>query len=364
VQQEEGAKHGAERIRHAVEAIGEGRSDDYIFRPTGHAEALEHQAPALARVLQSSRMKPLAEQYERLSEEAERAKGRFSADVSRASVAMLVVALLAPLVMVVGILEPLVAEGMGPEVAKVVVQRALFALGFCSLLAAALANMWLSKVRGRLQDLKSKENEAMQTRLLYFNKLMLVNDNSPSESPLWLLKLEYFRRYQLKAQIAYCDRYYKEHRTAAEKRLTQRGLAVAVATFASGAVALVASFDALLASLAAFGVMATAWLVYLDRHEAIYQDRQEAERLGRTRLELENRSMVLDDVRERVEEGSESDLHGYVDAVHQIVQAAHSEWVTSIESIGEAVASMEKATEQQRRPAAGDAVRPREQPEG
>jgi hypothetical protein len=244
-------------VGRAVAAIGKGQPDDYVLTPTTHVRVLADKAPVLARLLQSSRMTVLAQQYERLSEEAERAKKRFSADVSRASAAMLVVALLAPLVMVVGIVEPLVTETMVPVMAEVVIERTLFTLGIGSLAVAALATMWLSHVRSRVQDWKSKEKEAMETRLAYFDNLVRLRDNSPSEPPLGLLKLEYFRRYQLGVQIAYCDYYFVQHQTAADKKLTQRGRAVATATFASGAAALVASFDALLTSFAALGVMAS-----------------------------------------------------------------------------------------------------------
>jgi anti-sigma factor ChrR (cupin superfamily) len=74
--------------------------------------------------------------------------------------------------------------------------------------------------------------------------------------------------------------------------------------------------------------------------------------------------MKLDDVRGGVEAGSEEDLHAYVAAVHQIIRDAHRDWIANMQSIGEAVASMEKIVAQQRRPATTDTDRPHEQLEG
>jgi hypothetical protein len=159
------------------------------------------------------------------------------------------------------------------------------------------------------------------------------------------LKLEYFRRYQLDMQLAYCRYFYQRHLEAADKKLTYGGLAAGSAAFASGAAALIASLDALLASLAAFGVMATAWSAFLSRDEAIYQDRRNADRLRRALFQLENLAMRLDDVREAVEAGSKAQLQDFVMAIHRQIALTHQEWLTSAESAGDAVGKMEETLE-------------------
>jgi hypothetical protein len=238
---------------------------------------------------------------------------------------------------VAGILEPRVGEA--------IMKPTLIALGLGALASVAFATMWQSNVRnGRLlEEWMGLESDAMSTRFRYFETLVKLQDSSASELSLGLLKLEYFRRYQLDAQMAYSRNYFERYRTAADKNLANSGQASALAAMASGAAALFASAEALLASLAALGVMATAWSGYLTQAENIHQNRQNAVRLRRALSELEALGIRLDDVRERVEAGSQADLQNYVMDVHHQLAGAHQEWLASAKGTGEAIEKMDEA---------------------
>jgi hypothetical protein len=83
----------------------------------------------------------------------------------------------------------------------------LLVLGLAALVSGALASMWLFRVREgqMLDDWMSERAHAETARLAYFATLAELPGDGASELPLGLLKLEYFRRYQLDMQIAYYD---------------------------------------------------------------------------------------------------------------------------------------------------------------
>ena len=179
----------ADSVKRAVEAIGEGRPDDVILAPATHAQELAGKAPALASLLGTAKIATLARQYERRDRDAGDAQTRFKEAILWANAAVLATGVLGALIMVVGILEEAVDEELWPL---------LLVLGLCALVSGALASMWLFRVReGNLVEAwMSGRAHAEGARLEYFATLVRLEDG-PSEPSLGLLKLEYFRRYQL-----------------------------------------------------------------------------------------------------------------------------------------------------------------------
>ena len=325
----------AEVVKRAVEAIGEGRPDDFILAPTTHAEELAGRAPALAALLRTGKVATLARQYERRDRDAGEAQTRFKEAMRWASAAVLATGVLGASIMVAGILEEARDDGdLWPL---------LLVLGLCALVSGALASMWLFRAReGNLVEAwMSGRAHAESARLEYFATLVRL-ENGPSDPPLGLLKLEYFRRYQLDVQLAYYDQRGRQHRQSADRTLTIGGFAAALAAVASGSAGIVASIEAPWAALAALGVIGTALAAFAATREAVNQDRRNAERYGRTLSALEILRGRLDDVRGGVLAGSQAVLEEYVAAVHEQLSLEHREWLSGAESTRSAIGKMDE----------------------
>jgi hypothetical protein len=122
------AVNEADSVKHAVEAIGEGRRDDFILAPATHAQELAGKAPALAALLGTAKIATLARQYERRDRDAGDAQTRFKEAMFWANAAVLATGVLGALIMVVGILEEAVDEELWPL---------LLVLGLCALVRGA-----------------------------------------------------------------------------------------------------------------------------------------------------------------------------------------------------------------------------------
>lgn len=323
----------AEAIERAVAAIGEGRPDDFILAPNSHAAAMADKAPTLASLLRTAKVATLARQYERRDRDAGDAQKRFKKAMLWANGAVLATGVLGALIMVAGILEEVVDEDLWPV---------LLALGLAALVSGALASMWLFRVReGNLVEAwMSGRAHAESARLEYFATLVQLENGGSADLPLGLLKLEYFRRYQLDVQLAYYDQRGRQHRNSADRTLTLGGFAAALAAVASGSAGIVASIEATWAALAALGVIGTALAAYAATREAVNQDRRNAERYGRTLSSLEILRGRLDDVRGGVLAGSQQVLEEYVAAVHEQLSLEHREWLSGAESTRSAIGKM------------------------
>jgi SMODS and SLOG-associating 2TM effector domain 1 len=287
-------------------------------------------------LLRTGKIATLARQYERRDRDAGEARTRFKEAMRWASAAVLATGVLGASIMVAGILEEARDDGdLWPL---------LLVLGLCALVSGALASMWLFRAReGNLVEAwMSGRAHAESARLEYFATLARLEDG-PSDPPLGLLKLEYFRRYQLDVQLAYYDQRGRLHRQSADRTLTIGGFAAALAAVASGSAGIVASIEAPWAALAALGVIGTALAAFAATREAVNQDRRNAERYGRTLSALEILRGRLDDVRGGVLAGSQSVLEEYVAAVHEQLSLEHREWLSGAESTRSAIGRMDEA---------------------
>jgi hypothetical protein len=325
----------ADVVKRAVAAIGEGRPDDFILAPTTHAEELAGKVPALAALLGTAKLATLARQYERRDRDAGEAQERFKQAMRWANTAVLATGVLGALILVAGLLEEAFDANLWPL---------LLALGLGALVSGALASMWLFRVReGNLVEAwMGQRAHAESARLEYFATLVKAVNDAPSEPPLALLKLEYFRRYQLDVQLAYYDRRGRQQRDSADRTLTIGGFAAALGAVASGSAGIAASIAAPWAALAALGVIGTALAAFAATREAVNQDRRNAERYGRTLSALEILRGRLDDVRGGVLAGSQDVLEEYVAAVHEQLSLEHREWLSGAESTRSAIGRMDE----------------------
>ena len=323
-------------IEAAVAAIGEGRPDDFVLAPTTHAAELAGKAPALAALLRTAKIATLARQYERRDRDAGDAQTRFKKAMFRANAAVLATGVIGALIMVAGIVEQRFDDAA--------LWPLLLVLGLAALVSGALASMWLFRVReGHLVAAWMTERaQAESARLEYFATLVKAETAEPSALPLGLLKLEYFRRYQLDVQLAFYDRRGRRHRSEADRTLALGGFAAALAAVASGSAGIAASIEAPWAALAAFGVVGTALAAFAATREGVNQDRRNAERYGRTLSALEILRGRLDDVRAGVLAGSQDVLEEYVAAVHEQLSLEHREWLSGAETTRSAIGRMEE----------------------
>jgi multisubunit Na+/H+ antiporter MnhG subunit len=326
----------ANLIEGAVEAIGAGRKEDYVLAPASHADELAGKAPALAALLRATKIGALAQQFQERDSEAGTAQRRFKDAMTRANGAVLATGVLGALIMAAGIFEAQLGEA--------VMRPALLVLGVGALVTGALASMWLFRVReGKLLDAWMTGRARAETaRLVYFATLVTSGAPATSNAQLGLLKLEYFRRYQLDMQVAYYRERGRQHRETADRTLTLGALAAALGAVASGSAGIVAFFDATWASLAALGVVGAALAAFAATREAANQDRRNAERYGRTLEALESLRGRLDDVRGGVMAGSQNVLEEYVAAVHEQLSLEHREWLEGAESTRSAIGKMDE----------------------
>jgi hypothetical protein len=216
-------------------------------------------------------------------------------------------------------------------------------VGLVAVVSGGLASMSLFRVRegNLLEAWMSARAQAETARLLYFSTLAQGDDDT-SDPPLGLLKLEYFRRYQLDVQIAYYAGRGEAHRRSADQTLLIGGLAVAAGAVAAGAAGVLAATDTRWAAVAALGVVGTAGAAFAATREAVNQDRRNAERYGRTLSALEILRGRLDEVRAGVLAGSQELLEEYVAAVHEQLSLEHREWLSGAESTRSAIGKLDE----------------------
>src|SRR5512132_49637 len=319
----------------AAGIIGHGSLSDYALSPVEHAEQLRASAPKLAALLTSSAPVELARQYSEADTEALVAERTFKRWVIRANWAVLATATVSAFLMAVALL----ADRLGG-----LTQTILIVLALMGVAAGGIATMSLFRVKeGRLlEDWMTARARAETKRLSYFS--YIANSSvQPLDLQLELLKLEYFRRYQLDLQLAYYKTRRLEHRNSAERTLGISAGSVLVAAIASGAAGVLGALRSEWAALGSLAVFGAALQAFAASRESINQDRRNAERYDNTAQALQGLRERLDDVRLGIAAGSGSVLGEYVAAVHDQLSLEHRQWLSGAENMQAAVARLEKA---------------------
>jgi hypothetical protein len=319
----------------AARIIGVGSAGDYGLSPLEHAEQLRISAPKLAAILTRSAPAELARQYAEADTEALVAERTFKRWVIRANRAVLATATVSALLMAAALL----AGSLGG-----LTQTILIVLALIGVAAGGFASMSLFRVKeGRLlEDWMTARARAETKRLSYFT--YIVNSSvGPLDPQLELLKLEYFRRYQLDLQLAYYKTRRSEHRNSAERTLGISAGSVLVAAIASGAAGVLGALRTEWAALGSLAVFGAALQAFAASRESINQDRRNAERYDNTAQALQGLRERLDDVRLGIAAGSPSVLGEYVAAVQDQLSLEHRQWLEGAENMEAAVARLEKA---------------------
>jgi hypothetical protein len=179
-------------------------------------------------------------------------------------------------------------------------------------------------------------------RLSYFSYIAHASAE-PLDRQLELLKLEYFRRYQLDLQLAYYKSRRSGHRNSAERTLDLSAGAVMVAAIASGAAGVLGALSSEWAALGSLAVFGAALQAFAAARESLHQDRRNAERYEHSAQALQGLRERLDDVRGGIAAGSPSVLTEYVTAVQDQLSLEHRQWLEAAENMQAAVARLEKA---------------------
>jgi hypothetical protein len=328
----------------AQDAIGEQGKDDIILAPSTHAERLPPSAQALASLLKDPQLAILAEQYERHDNAANAARDEYKATLTRANGAVLAATTLSAVMMAAQILAAAWTDH------KEHLQDAAAGAGVLAGVAATLGAMWLFRAReGRLLERwLGCRAKAETERGAYFATIA----EGPDEMPDRLLKLEYFRRYQVDVQRNYYTSASQRHAKAGQWTLRIGALAVALSSIPAffGAFA---SGDGALSALAMLSVIGGAVAAYTVAHEAMTQDRRNAERYEHALEALELLAAKLGQVRKAVAEGSADALKVYVSTVNEQLTIEHRQWLEAAqgakkaeEAIDAALGKLDKRTEQ------------------
>lgn len=313
-----------ESINLAKDAIGEGAKTDYVISPANHAEKFKEKASDLAAILSSSAVITTAREYENEDQDALTAQKEFKRIFNRSNLAVLATGVCVALFMAAAVVDNAQPGWDGKWL--------LIALSLGGAVCGAFASKDLVTIRqgGLLEAWMSKRASAETVRLDYFERVAKssVSSTAATGVPVELLKLEYFRRFQLDVQLAFYRERSKDHRREAKKTLSYSGWAVFGAAIATGAAGmLVAAELSSFAAIAALGAVFTGLSSFASMREAVNQDRRNAERYDRTYRVLSDLNKRLDDVRKAVCSGEKQPLDDFVNAVHEQLSLEHRQWL-------------------------------------
>jgi len=322
-------------VMNAVAAVGAGGPDDYVLSPVAHAEDLSATAPRLARLITRSHPLELARQFEEADAEALAAQRDFRIWTARANWAVLVTAAVGAALMAVGLLDTVLGAATKPL---------LVVLAVVGVISGAVASMALYRVKeGRLLEAWMTARARAETHRLNYFLAVVGEPAEPLDVELELLKLEYFRRYQLDLEIAYYRKRRSGHLRSANRTLTIAAWSLVVAAVATGTAGILGALATGWAALGALAVLGAALQGFAATREGVDQDRRNAERYGRTLEALQALRARLDDVRAGVAAGSRPVLDEYVAAVQDQISLEHREWLEGTESTRAAVGRLEEA---------------------
>ena len=331
-------------IRQAMEAVGRNKEEDYRLRLREHPDALRTTAPGLVAILESSVVTGTRQQYEKKDEKAGEAQTEFRRIFNRANKLVLVTAILTALVLTVGILSNDLTKLLGEGTTKVL----LMALSIGSVAAGAFASKDLYMVRNGklLEEWMTTRAAAESKRLEYFMDVINADAPQPENGvPADLLKLEYFRRFQLETQICYFDKRGTDNRRDAQKNLSNSGKAVAGAAIVTSSAAISSVSDARLAAIASLGAVFTAFSSYITLKEQIYQNQRIAERYALTLDELQDIYKRMDSVRDAVSQSGREPLLQFVTVVHEKLMAEHKQWLGEQEQRSQSITKLDELLE-------------------
>ncbi|HYW70430.1 MAG TPA: hypothetical protein VE961_05320 [Pyrinomonadaceae bacterium] len=328
-------------IRDAVQLIGDNQPNDYALKPTGHPQYFKSQpeTSVLCDILTSSKVASLARQYDEKDSDAAGAQKDFKRTFDLSNVMVLTTSLLISATLAVSIVFP----GNQP---------ALLVVSVASLISGAVAAIFLNILRqGDLLDgWLTERARAELMRSEYFLEVASTDvPDDPDHRPD-LLRLEYFRRYQLGIQRNFYHGRSREHSRQSRRALTISSISIALASLvtALSGTALSGFAHGKFTALAAFGAAFTAFGSFATLRENVYQNQRNAERYKKTAETLTGMESTLDEVRKAVREAGQLPLLEFVKAVQSQLSLEHQQWLElkdpQNKAIDELKANLDEAT--------------------
>ena len=233
------------------------------------------------------------------------------------------------------------------------------ALGVAGVLTggAAATLIGLARDAGLLARWRTGRATAEEARLRFFETLAATAGAATAA-----LHLEYFRRFQLEAQLAYHAGRRRRLGRSLVLVLAAGGVAVFIAAAANGVGGILGAVDPDLVAIAALAVVGTAAGSLATATASIGQFRESREHhdeVWRALLDLTGR---LDAVRAAVGAGDLTALTGFVEATHEIMRGEHVAWLQRQEKIAATLDELDSALSRARdkpppaRPKAVEAV--------
>src|ERR1044072_7766153 len=294
-------------IQQAQRIIGIGKEGDYIISPTKHATEFERESPEFAAILTSSHVGVAAKDYEDKDQSAIESQVEFDDFFDKSNLMVFLTSTLIVLVLLTGILRP---EW----------KAVMIGLGLLSFISGFVASYYLNVIRqGRLlESRRSRRARAEPARLDYFVPVPQHPDISNVSPLMNLIKLEYFRRFQLDVQNCYYLNSSKKNTKLWRKDLKLSSIAIAGAGIIAAFAGFSAGFiSAKFAAVATLGTFFTAINTFASTREDVYHHQRNAERYARTKDALVEIYKTIDAVRVAVAKDGEKPLMDFIDAVHE-----------------------------------------------
>ena len=303
-------------IEKAQRIVGNGKPDEDRITPTLHADVFEKESPEFAAILRSSHVGVTAKDYEEKDQTAIDAQCEFDTSFNRSNLMVLSTSTIIVLLILAGIFFPN--------------WKIMVSLGVLSFVSGFGASYYLNLIRqGRLlENRRLSRARAEAARLEYFISIARYPDQWEVGPLMDLLKLEYFRRFQLDVQNRYYVNSSKKNSKLWRKDLKLSSMAIGGA----GTIAAFAGFaggfiGARYAAVATIGTLFTAINTFATTREDVQHHQRNAERYARTKDALVEIYKTIDYVRAAVAKDGEKPLMDFIDAVHEQLLAEHKQWL-------------------------------------
>jgi hypothetical protein len=323
-------------IQRAQDTIGNCKEGDDCLVPTKHPDELKTNAPEFAAFLQANRFAIAAKDYEDKDTTANEAQADFQKTFRRSNWTVFLTSTLIVAVLLLGILAP---NWKGVMVA----------LGLLSFAGGFIGSYYLNVLKqGRLLDnWMSSRARAEAARLDYFVSIAHAGSGSLTEPLCDLLKLEYFRRFQLDVQIAYYGNATRRHAKEARRGLKWSSIAVAGAGIITAFAGFASGFiNAKFAAVATLGAFFAAISTFASTREDVFHHQRNVERYGRTKDALVHIYETIDDVRTAVVKDGKKPLLDFIEAVHEQLLAEHKQWLSLEEESENAFTRLQETLKQ------------------
>jgi len=329
-------------IESTKKIIGKNKDNDYILNPSEHTGMYEKEAPELAKVLKATEIVSIAKEYKRWDIKANNAQNVFKRWSGLANGAIFLTAFFTAGLVASGIFASF------PNISDAIINYTIGTLSVASIVSSFSAGICIRIInKGNLLGTWMKDRAEAETQRLYYFDLITHDTEEDDKKYLrsTLLKLEYFRRFQLDVQLIYYKVRGKEHKLASSKAQTLMLMAMGLVTLINGLAGVLGIIDEKLVIFSAVALISNAFATKIGFTEAVNQDKRNAERYERTWSILNNLWGKLDEVRIGITKGKYSILNSYVESVHEQLSLEHRQWLDEFEKRSDAIGRLESQLE-------------------